>query len=186
MGKDVRIMPVGFLCTGSVGMLHLMVFRFKRVRQVSYLLSPYGFEYRIMGLELVESDNLAPELTGLVEIDQHPVAEKFLADSGAVRVDYAQKSRAFGVPAREYAPFLRGILTIVLHFLKFIGKFITKLRQHVNLEEFIGDFVPAKIIMFGNLSFNFYEIPKTFAALPATVALKLHHSTITLARSILC
>jgi hypothetical protein len=186
MGKDVGIMPVGFLCTGSVGMLHLMVFRFKRVRQVSYLLFPYGFEYRIMGLELVESDNPAPELTGIAEIDQHPVAEKFLADSGAVRVDYAQKSRAFGVPPREYAPFMRGILTVVLHFLKCIGKFIGILGQHVNLEDFIGDTVPAKIIMFGNLSFNFYEIPQTFAALPATVALKLHHRKITIARSILC
>jgi hypothetical protein len=178
MGKDMRIMPVGFLCTGTVGMLHLMVLRFKRVRQVSYLLSPYGFENRIMGLELVESDNLAPELTGLVVIDQHPVAEKFLADSGAVRVDYAPKPRAFSVPAREYAPFLRGVLTVVLHFLEFIGKFISKIWQHVNPEEFIGDSVPAIIIMVGNLSFNFYEIPKTFAALPATVALKLHHSKI--------
>jgi len=131
-----------------------------------------------MGPELVESDNLAPELTGLVVIDQHPVAEKFPADSGAVRVDYAQRPRAFRVPFRKYTPFIRGIITIVLHFLKFVGKLISKLWQHVNPEEFIGDSVPAKIIMFGNLPFNFYEITKTFAALPATVALKLHHSNI--------
>jgi hypothetical protein len=186
MGKDVMVMPVGFLCTGSVGMLHLMVFRFKRVRQVSNLLFPYRFEYRIMGLELVDPNEFTPELTGLVVIDQHPVAEKFLADSRAIRVDYAHKSRTFGVPAREYAPFLGGILTLVLHFLKCISKFISKLWQHVNPEEFIGDSVPAEIIMLGNLSFNFYEIPKACAAFPATVALKLHHRTITIARSILC
>jgi len=178
MGKDMGIMPVGFLCTGSMGMLHLMVFRFKRVRQVSYLLFPYGFENRIVGLELVDSYEFAPELTGYMVIDQHPVAEKFPADSGAVRVDYAHKSRAFGVPARKYAPFLGGILTVVLHFLKCISKFISKLWQHVNMEEFIGDTVPAIIIMVGNLSFNFYEIPKACAAFPATVALKLHHSKI--------
>jgi hypothetical protein len=131
-----------------------------------------------MGLELVDSYEFAPELTGLLVIDEHPVAEKFLADSGAVRVDYAHKSRAFGIPAREYAPFLKGILTVVLHFLKCIGKFISKLWQHVNLEKFIGDSVPTIIIMGGNLSFNFYEIPKACAAFPATVALKLHHSKI--------
>jgi hypothetical protein len=114
----------------------------------------------------------------MVVVNQHPVAEKFLADSGAIGVDYAHKPRAFGVPAREYAPFLGGILTVVLHFLKCIGKFISKLWQHVNLEEFIGDSVPAEIIMLSNLSFNFYEIPKACAAFPATVALKLHHSKI--------
>jgi len=56
----------------------------------------------------------------------------------------------------------------------------------MNLEEFIGDAVPAEIIMLGNLSFNFYEITKASAASPAPVAFKLRHSTITLARSILC
>jgi hypothetical protein len=25
MGQDMRVMPMGFLCTGSVGMLHLVV-----------------------------------------------------------------------------------------------------------------------------------------------------------------
>jgi hypothetical protein len=32
MGKNMRVMPMGFLRTGSMGMLHLVVLRFKRVR----------------------------------------------------------------------------------------------------------------------------------------------------------
>jgi hypothetical protein len=131
-----------------------------------------------MGPEFIDADNLAPELTGHAFIDQHPVAEKFPADSGAVRVDHADKTRALGVPVHKYAPFLGVTFTVVLHFLKFIGKFISKLRQYVNMEEFIGDPVPAKIIMCGNFSLNFYELPKARAAFPATVALKLHHSKI--------
>jgi|GEM_PF-4862739 hypothetical protein len=178
MGKDVGIMPVGFLCTGSVGMLHLMVLRFKRVRQVSYLLFPYRFKYLVMGPEFIDSDNPAPELSGLTVIDQHPVAEKFPADGGAVRVDYAENTRAVGLPVRKYTPFLGGILTFVLHFLEFIGKFIDVLGQHVNTKEFIGDPVPAKIFIIGHFSLNFYELPKAFAALPAAVALKFHHSKI--------
>jgi hypothetical protein len=131
-----------------------------------------------MGLEFIDSHNLAPELAGHAFIDQHPVAEKFLADGGAVRIDYAYKTRAFRVPVRKYAPFLRGTLTVVLHFLKFVGKFISKLWQHVNMEEFIGDAVPAKIIMCGNFPLNFNELPKARTALSTTVALKLHHSKI--------
>jgi len=178
MGKDVGIMPVGSLSTGGVGMRDLMVLRFKRVRQVGDLLFPYRFEYHIIGPELVDSYEFATELTGGVMVDQHPVAEKILADSGAVRVDYADRPRAFRVPAREYAPFLGRILTVALHFLKCLGKFISKVWQHVNMEEFIGESVPAKIITFGYLSLNFYELSKACAAFSATVALKFHHSNI--------
>jgi hypothetical protein len=178
MGKHVMVMPVGFLCTGSMGVLHLLVLRFKRMRQMSNLLLPYRFKYRIMGLEFIDSDNLAPALTGLAIPYQHPVAKKFLADGGAVRVDYAQKSRAITLPVHKNAPTLGGILTAVLHFFKFIGKFIGILRQHVNMEEFIGDSIPAKIIVVGNLALNFYEIPKTHAASPTPAALKLRHSKI--------
>jgi len=178
MGKDVGIMPVGFLFTGSVGMLHLMVLRFKRVRQICNLLFPYRFEYRIMGPEFINSDNLTPELTGHAFIDQHPVAEKFPADGGAVRIDYADNPRAVGLPTRKYTPPLWDILTVVLYFLKFLRKFIGIVGQHVNMEEFICESIPGKIIMVGNFSLNFYELPKARAALPATVALKLHHSKI--------
>jgi hypothetical protein len=176
MCKHVMIMPVGFLCTGCMGMLHLMVLRFKRVRQMSNLLLPYRFKYCIMGLEFIDSDNLAPALTGLAVPYQHPVAEKFPADGGTVRVDYAGKTRAVALPVHKNAPSLGGIRTVVLHLLKFIGKFIGILGQHVNMEEFIGDSIPAKIIMVGNLSLKFYKIPKTHAASPTTAALKLRHS----------
>jgi hypothetical protein len=159
-------------------MLHLVVLRFKRVRQVYYLLFPYRFEYRITGLEFIDSNKLAPALTGLAIPYQHPVAEKFPADGGAVRIDYAGETRAVTLPVHENAPSFGGILAVVLHFLKFIGKFIGKFGQNVNMEKFIGDPIPAKIIMVGNLSLNFYEIPETHAASPTTIALKLRHSKI--------
>jgi hypothetical protein len=111
-------------------------------------------------------------------VDYHAVAEKFLADGGAGGVNCTQKTRTIGVPERKYAPFLRGVLTVVFHLFKFIGKFICKFRQHVHLEEFIGDTVPAKIIMLGNLSLNFYELSKARATFPTAVALKFHHSNI--------
>jgi hypothetical protein len=98
MGKHVVIMAMDFLGTRRMGMLHLMVLRFKRVRQVSNLLFPYSFKDCIMGLEFIDPDNLAPALTGLEIPDQHPVAEKFLADRGAVRIDYAHKPRTVGIP----------------------------------------------------------------------------------------
>ena len=40
MGEDVRIMPMGVFPTGSMGMVDLVVFFFKRVRQVGDLLFP--------------------------------------------------------------------------------------------------------------------------------------------------
>jgi hypothetical protein len=55
----------------------------------------------------------------------------------------------------------------------------------MNPEEFIGNPIPAEIIMLGNLSFNFYEITKASAAFPAPVAFKLYHAKITIARFIL-
>jgi hypothetical protein len=48
----------------------------------------------------------------------------------------------------------------------------------VHLEEFIGDTVPAEVIMLGNLSLNFYELSKARAASPTPVALKFCHSNI--------
>ena len=142
------------------------------------LLFPYRFKDLIVGPEFIEPDNLPPHLTGLVVVDNHAVAEKFLADGRAGWVNCTQKTRTIGVPERKYAPFLRGVLSVVFHLFKFIGKFIYKLRQHVHLEEFIGDTVPAEIIMLGNLSLNFYELSKARAAFPTAVALKFHHSNI--------
>ena len=98
MGKDVGIMPMGFLATGSVGMIDLVVLRFKRVRQVSDLLFPYRFKDLIMGPEFIEPDNPAPHLTGLVVVDYHAVAEKFLADGGAGRVNCAAEPRTSRIP----------------------------------------------------------------------------------------
>jgi len=40
MGEDMGIMTVGVFATGSMGMMDLVVFFFKRVRQVSDLLFP--------------------------------------------------------------------------------------------------------------------------------------------------
>ena len=176
MGKHVVFMAVGFLCTRCMGMLHLMVLRFKRVRQVSNLLFPYSFKDCIMGLEFIDADNLAPALAGLEVPDQHPVAEKFFADSGTVRIDYALKARAVILPVHKNAPYFWGILSVVLHFLKFFCKFIGILRQYVNMEEFIGKSVPAIIIMVGNLTLNCYEVPKAHTASPASIALELRHS----------
>jgi hypothetical protein len=146
------------------------------VLQVSYLLFPYRFKYYIPGLEFIDSNNLTTALTGLAVPYQHPVAEKFLADGGTVRVDYAGKTRAVALLVHKNAPFLGGILTVVLHLLKIISKFISILWQYMNMEEFIGDSIPAKIIMIGDLSLNFYIFPKTHAASPTTIALKLRHS----------
>jgi hypothetical protein len=178
MGEDVRIMPMGFLMTWSVGMIDLVVLRFKRVRQVSDLLLPYRFKDLVMGPEFIEPDNPAPHLTGGVVVDYHAVAEKFLADGGAGWVNCTQETRPIGVPERKYAPFLRSVLTVVLHVFKSIGKLIRKFRQHMHLEEFVGYTIPAKIIMLGNLSLNFYELSKARAASPTAVALKFHHSNI--------
>jgi hypothetical protein len=153
-----------------------MMLRFKRVRQVSNLLFPYSFKDRIMGLEFIDTDNLAPALTGLEIPDQHPVAKKFLADSGAIRVDYALKARAIALPVHENTSSFGSILSVVLHFLKSISKFIGILREHVNMEEFIGKSVAAIIIMFGNLPLNCYEVPKAHTASPTSIALELRHS----------
>jgi hypothetical protein len=97
MGKDVGIMPVGFLATGSVGMINLVVFFFERVRQVSDLLFPDRFKDLIMSPEFVEPDNPAPQLTGLVMVDYHAVAEKFPADGGSGRVDCTTESRTIWI-----------------------------------------------------------------------------------------
>jgi hypothetical protein len=64
MGEDVRIVPMSFLMTGGVGMMDLVVLRFKRVRQVSDLLFPDRFKDLIMGPEFIKADNPAPELSG--------------------------------------------------------------------------------------------------------------------------
>jgi hypothetical protein len=175
MGKQVVIMAVVFLCTRSMGMLHLVMFRFKRVRQVSYLLFPYRFKNLIMGLEFIDADEPAPALTGLVVPDHHPVAEKFPADGGTVRIDYALKARAVAFPVHKNAPCFGGILSAGLQFLKSVSKFISIFRQHVNMEEFIGDSIPAKIIMVVDLTLNFYKIAKTHAASPTAIALELRH-----------
>ena len=111
-------------------------------------------------------------------IDQHPVTEKFLAYGGAVRINNTEKTRTFGLPVHKYTSLLRGILTVGLQFFKFFCKLIAIFGEHMNMEEFVGDSIPAKIIMCRNFSFNFYEFPKTYAASPAPVALKLHHSKI--------
>jgi hypothetical protein len=98
MSKDVRIMPVGFLATGSVGMIDLVVFFFERVRQVSDLLFPDRFKDLIMGPEFVEPDNPAPHLTALVVVDDHAVAEKFPADGWAGWVNCAAEPRTSRIP----------------------------------------------------------------------------------------
>ena len=51
-----------------------------------------------MGPELIEPDNLPPHLTGLVVVDNHAVAEKFLADGGAGRVNCAAEPRTSRIP----------------------------------------------------------------------------------------
>ena len=98
MGEDVGIMPMGVFTTGSVGMVDFVMFRFKRVRQVSNLFFPDCFKDLIMGPELIEPDNLPPHLTGLVMVDDHAIAEKFPADCGAGRVDCTTESRAIRIP----------------------------------------------------------------------------------------
>ncbi len=178
MRKDVWVMAVRFLVAGSVGMRYLVVLRFKRVWQVSNLLLPYRCEYLIVGPELVDPYESSSELTGLAMIDQHPVAEKFPADRGAVRINYADYSGAVWILPGKYAPLRWSILSVILHFFKCIGKIVSKLWQHVRLEEFIGNSIPAEIIMVSNLSLHFNELPKTRAAFPATIALKLDHSKI--------
>ena len=50
----MRIMPVGFLCTRGMGMLHLVMLRFKRVWQVGDLLFPYRFKDRVVSPEFVQ------------------------------------------------------------------------------------------------------------------------------------
>ena len=80
-------------------------------------------------------------------IDQHPVAEKFFADGGAVRIDNTEETLSFALPVHKYASLLGGILTVLLQFFKFFCKLIAIFRQHMNIEEFIGDSIPAKVII---------------------------------------
>jgi hypothetical protein len=98
MGKDVGIMSMGVFTSGSVGMVDLVMFFFKRVRQVGNLLFPDRFKDLVMGPELIEPDYLPPHLTGLVMVDDHAVAEKFLADGWAGRVDCAAEPRTIWIP----------------------------------------------------------------------------------------
>lgn len=98
MGEDVWIMSVGFLVTGGMGMINLVVFGFKRVRQVGDLLFPDRFKDLVMGPEFIEPDNLAPHLTGLVVVDYHAVAEKFLADGRAGGIYCTGEPRAIRIP----------------------------------------------------------------------------------------
>jgi len=51
-----------------------------------------------MGPEFIEPDNLPPHLTGLVVVDYHAVAEKFLADGRAGWVNGAAEPRAGRIP----------------------------------------------------------------------------------------
>jgi hypothetical protein len=128
--------------------------------------------------EFIEPDNPSAELPTLSFVDQHPVAEKFLADCGAIRVDYTLKTRSFALPVHKYAPLLRSILSVLLHVFKFFCKLVDIFREYMHIEEFIRYSIPAKIIIIRNFSLNFYELPKAHAASPAPVALKLHHSKI--------
>jgi hypothetical protein len=178
MSKDVRVVPMGFVLPGSMSVLYLLVLRFKRMWQVSDLLFPYRFQYRVMSPEFVEPDDPSTELTGVLLIDQHPVTEKFLADGRAIRVNYTLKTRTFGFLVHEYAPLLRGILPVLFEFIEFIGKLIDIFGEHMDIEEFVRYAIPAKIIIIGNFTFNFYELPEAHTASPAPVALKLHHSKI--------
>ena len=98
MGEDVGIMPMGVFPPGSVGMVDLVVFFFKRVRQVGDLFFPDRFKDLIMGPELIEADDLAPHLTGLVMVDYHAVAEKFPADGGSGGVDCTTEPRTIWIP----------------------------------------------------------------------------------------
>jgi hypothetical protein len=131
-----------------------------------------------MSPDFIHTDNFTAELAGPAIIDQHPVTEKLFAYGGAVRINTTEKTRTPGLPVHKYASLLGGILTVGLQFLKFFCKLIAIFRQHMNMEEFVRDSIPAIIIMCSNFSFNFNEFPKTNTASPATIALKLHHSKI--------
>ena len=128
-----------------------------------------------MSPELVDSYDSTPDLTGGVMLDQHPVAEKFLADGGARRVNCAGKSLAFRVFPHKYARFFGVFLAFFVHVNEFFIDFISKFRKHVNLEEFICYAIPAIIIPFGYLSLDFNELAKALAAFAAPVAFKFRH-----------
>jgi hypothetical protein len=128
-----------------------------------------------MRLQLIDPHNPSPAITRPV-LDQHTVAEKFPADGGAIRVYDAQKSLGILLWVHKYASLPGGILPVVLHLFKFIGKFVCIIGVHMNVEEFVRDPVPAKIIMTGYLPLHFDKVPDAHAAFPTSVTIKLHHS----------
>ena len=130
-----------------------------------------------MGPELIDAYQFATDLTALAVFNQPPVTEKFPADSGSGRVNHADESRAIGILVRKYASLLVSS-TRVLYLFKGIGKFISVLWQHMNLKEFVGDTVPAEIIMGRNLPLHVDELPKARAAFSTQVTLKPDHTKI--------
>jgi hypothetical protein len=175
MGKDVMIMPMSSLCTGCMGVGHFVVLRIEQVRKMGDLILPDGFECRIMRLQLIDPHNPSPAIPRPV-LDQHPVAEKFPADGGAIRVDDAQKSLGIFLRVHKYASLPGGILPVILHLFEFIGEFICIIGVYMDVEEFVRDPIPAKIIMTGYLPLHFDKITYAHTAFPTPVTIELHHS----------
>ena len=58
---------------------------------------------------------------------------------------------------------------------------IGKLGLHVDRKDLVRNTIPAIVVPFCELPFDFYELTKTYTALPTPVAIKLRHVTSDLA-----
>ena len=126
-----------------------------------------------MGLELIDSDHPPPRFTGCRMKNQHTIALEIPADGGAGGIDSTCQTLAFGIlPAEETSLSVR---ILPARLLKVFGYLIRKVGLNMNKKQFIGYPVPAIVIRFGKLAFNFYELPKALAAFPAPVAVELDH-----------
>ena len=177
MGVDMGLVPVSHLGPRSMGVLNRVVLCLKRVRQDSDLLIPDRSQDLIVSPELVDADDLAPDLSALRMMDQHAVTEKFPADRGPCRVDGAGKPLAFWVLSHERAAFLR-CGGFPASFLEFFFDLVSELVLHMHLEEFVSDTIPTEIISFSYLPLDPDELPKTRTTFPAPVAIEFYHTNL--------
>jgi hypothetical protein len=174
MGEDVAVVSMDDV-TGCMSRFCRGVMTFERVGYMGDLLVPDGGQDLVMGLKLVNPDHLSPHLATRLVVDQHPVALELPADTGPGRVDRAGKSLSFGILPHEDTPFAGGSRLRGAGFCELFVNFIGKLGQHVDRKNLVRNAIPAIVVAFRELPFDFYELAKTCAALPAPVAIKLRH-----------
>jgi hypothetical protein len=174
MSEDVAVVPMDDV-TGCMSRFCRGVMAVERMGYVGDLLVPDGGQDLVMGLKLVNPDHLSPHLATRLVVDQHPVAFELPADTRPRRVDRTGKPSPIRIFPHEDAPFSGRSSCFGVGFCELISDFIGKLGQHVDRKDLIRNAIPAIVIPLRELPFDFYELAKTYAALPAPVAIKLRH-----------